>query len=268
MMCPTPLTIRSRADPKKFESVPCGKCYACLTNRRTAWTIRLKEELLSSKSAVFVTLTYEDSNLEFNDNQVHSVNKVTLQKFFKRLRKKIKFRYYAVAEYGTNTFRPHYHILMFNVMEKHHDMILEAWNLGQIDIGTVTLASIGYVTKYHVNKGQYPEGATPPFTLMSRRPPIGHEYISKMKYYHRDNLCNTYQDYDTKLALPRYYKDKIFTKIEKESLRVLSERHIAIKEFEEEAKAVKDPDFYKKRAISIDTKMRTFKHKSNLNRKL
>lgn len=268
MMCPTPLVIRNKADPRKFDSVPCGKCYACQTNRRTSWQIRLKEELLNSKCAAFVTLTYEEANLEFNENGIASVYKETLQKFFKRLRKKMQFRYYAVGEYGSITKRPHYHVLMFNVNERHHDMILEAWKYGQIDIGTVTLASIGYVTKYHVSRGDYPEGAEKPFTLMSRKPAIGHSYIEKMKYYHKDNLCNTYQDYEHKLALPRYYKEKIFTSIEKESLRVLSERHLLIKEFEQGVRESKDPNFFQKRANSIETKQRTFKYKSKLNRSI
>jgi len=48
-----------------------------------------------------------------------TLKKTDIQKFFKRLRKchgkKHKsIKYYAVGEYGGQTLRPHYHIVIFN----------------------------------------------------------------------------------------------------------------------------------------------------------
>lgn len=128
MTCPTPIKVKNPNDPKEYNTVPCGRCYACLENKRTDWRIRLTEELKGSKSAIFVTLTYSDSSLEYTDiitrNKItytkeytHPiVHKRTIQNYIKRLRKLgLKFRYYAVGEYGTKSKRPHYHIIFFNL---------------------------------------------------------------------------------------------------------------------------------------------------------
>jgi hypothetical protein len=63
-------------------------------------------------------LTYDDEHLPPNN----SLLKKDLQKFFYKLRQKIKpikIRYFAVGEYGSNkTKRPHYHIILFGYVPK------------------------------------------------------------------------------------------------------------------------------------------------------
>ena len=43
-------------------TVPCGKCAACLTNRRNDWAVRLKVEHQNADSAYFITLTYDEQH--------------------------------------------------------------------------------------------------------------------------------------------------------------------------------------------------------------
>lgn len=83
-----------------------------------------------------------------------------------------KLRYYAIGEYGTNTYRPHYHIILFGlpIQEIHNGIIEKSWNKGHVYVGQVTRASIHYVTKYHVNKGNYSMyGCEQEFALMSHQ---------------------------------------------------------------------------------------------------
>lgn len=46
--------------------LPCGKCLPCQKKRRSDWSFRLEQEYLSSDSALFITLTYNDLYLPFN----------------------------------------------------------------------------------------------------------------------------------------------------------------------------------------------------------
>lgn len=162
MRCMDPVTVV--LDGKR-QFVPCGKCNFCLETRRAHWTFRLQMEMKISSSAHFLTLTYADENLPLSDRGLPTIEKRSLQLFTKRLRKlqdDTPIRYYSVGEYGTRTGRPHYHSLMFNLQEKTVDRVHEIWSLGNVLIGTVTPASIHYVTKYHVNKIGDFEGRAPP----------------------------------------------------------------------------------------------------------
>lgn len=187
--------------------VPCGKCLPCLKKKRSDWAFRLENEYLSSDSAHFITLTYNDIYLpyryvkSFNDKikniQVKysvrtkrpTLNKKHVQDFIKRLRneqvkyvkglfnctaKEVKqhskpLRYYLVGEYGTKTQRPHYHVLLFNLDVTIVNKIQDQWKYGFTDIGKVTSASIRYCTKYMFKEFNVKKDTRQrPFSLMSK----------------------------------------------------------------------------------------------------
>ena len=207
-----------------YMAVPCGKCANCLSDRRSDWSLRLQIELSHSTSAHFITLTYSDENLYYNENGVPSVSKKEMQNYIKKLRKTTseKLRYYLVGEYGTKTQRPHYHILLFNYPQDKIQNITHCWNnkhdiIGNTQIGTVSHASIHYVTKYHVNKTAFPELANPSFTLMSRNPGIGAKYVDQFREHHENKTSKAYfTDLGgEKRRLPRYLKEKLYTKPER-----------------------------------------------------
>lgn len=205
--------------------LPCGKCIPCLQSKRNDWAFRLQQEHKAAKyGAVFVTLTYSTQNIP----AYGSLQKSDLQKFFKRLRKKdeqTRIRYYAVGEYGSRSARPHYHAIIFNSNETH---IRESWNLGLVHVGTVTPASVAYVLKYIVQPDIAPQGQIydaeteqwrekfqKPFSLMSRRYGIGAAYLDDATVeWHKSGGKNYALVYgtDTKIRLPRYYKEIIWPK--------------------------------------------------------
>lgn len=195
-------------------NVPCGKCIPCLQNKRMDWTFRLQQEHKVSKSAHFVTLTYDQKHYPSDG----SLNKRHLQLYLKRLRKKdetIRIRYYAVGEYGSQSGRAHYHILLFN-SEEH--LIRSAWtdskgkSIGIVHVGKVTPASVAYVTKYVIQKSSYPQGLQKPFATMSRAYGIGGRYLTdEMVAWHKAGDKNYIMRPDNiKGRLPRFYRDKIW----------------------------------------------------------
>lgn len=168
---------------KKVVFLPCGKCYACRQSLVNSWVSRFLAECKSSEFQLFITLTYSDENLHYNDNSNPSLVKRHAQLFFKRLRKDFpegRIRYYLCAEYGGTTWRPHYHVLLFCSgcdKDECKDSISKHWSHGHIHCGTVGPASIRYCANFHVHKSATPDGYTPTFTLMSRKPGIGALYF-------------------------------------------------------------------------------------------
>lgn len=221
MECLSPMNIQrpNGQGNKDRIIVPCGKCAGCLTNRRNDWSLRLRFEHENAKSTHFVTLTYSDDNMHYNDHFIPSVNKEHIQLFMKKIRNHTteKLRYYCVAEYGTQTKRPHYHILLFNYPNNLIDKLTDTWEYGFVKIGTITNASIHYVTKYHVNKNDHPENAEKGFVLMSRKPGIGFDYIKNYKNYHDENINRAhFTDFSGQIRrLPRYLRDKLYNEQER-----------------------------------------------------
>lgn len=106
MLCVNPLSISVKGTAQLI-TVPCGQCVACKVNRAREWEFRLVAESGFWPDSAFLTLTYVDP-------EIISVDRVHLQLAFKRARKSgLKFKYYAAAEYGGQTKRPHYHVCLF-----------------------------------------------------------------------------------------------------------------------------------------------------------
>lgn len=47
-------------------NIPCGKCGRCTQRRKMEWGFRMQNELIHSKTAYFVTLTYDPQNVPIN----------------------------------------------------------------------------------------------------------------------------------------------------------------------------------------------------------
>lgn len=191
--------------------LPCGKCLVCLQSKRNDWAFRLQNEHKASKSAHFVTLTYDRKHLPENGSLV----KRDLQLYMKKLRfndPQSRIRYYAVGEYGTKTERPHYHVILFNSDEEN---IRKSWSNGLVHVGAVTMASVAYVLKYIVQPKDHPPYRERPFALMSRGYGLGAAYLTdEMVAWHKSGGKNyaMVQGTQTKIRLPRYYKELIWPK--------------------------------------------------------
>lgn len=218
------------------QSLPCGKCFNCKKRRTSGWSFRLNKEAEVSTSAFFVTLSYEQPHL--TKNGFMNLCKQDLQKYLKRLRKlnDNKLKYYAVGEYGGKFNRPHYHIIIFNALETTLEKAWKGYTSidekspharkntaknGYTHVGTCTPASVAYTLEYISKGGQVPKHAQDDrqkeFSLMSKG--LGKNYLTEnMKNWHKDILsermyCSTWDG--KKLAMPRYYKEKIYTKAQR-----------------------------------------------------
>lgn len=105
-------------DKFPFIQVPCGKCLECRIQYTRSWSDRCVLEAKQYKHNYFVTLTYDDDHLPAGN----SLDPKEMQSFMNRLRKhfkrKLKFegkiRFLLAGEYGSTSWRPHYHLLLFN----------------------------------------------------------------------------------------------------------------------------------------------------------
>lgn len=222
MACISPILVRGLKDR---DFVPCGKCNECLKLKRDDWSFRLKQELKVAVSAKFLTLTYSDDHVRRNpESGLPELCKRDVQLFMKRLRKEsarcsdIGLRYYTVGEYGTNTLRPHYHSIMFNIHPDITSRVDRIWGLGHVDVGEVTPASIHYTTKYVINRHMDFSGREPPFSVMSKRPGIGANYVDTHKQWHRDDMRSHVQVGGVIARLPRYYREKFFSQSERQRM--------------------------------------------------
>lgn len=221
MQCVTPYR---KKDPRKgMIDFPCGNCFACRVNKVRDWTTRLLIEAQGSVYTYFVTLTYSDEHLpmvQSSDFDVYaSLNKVHMQLFHKRLRKKgFIFRYYVIGEYGTHTKRPHYHGIYFTQKSLNVLDFQEIWGLGNCRFDAVNAAAIGYVCRYHLlPEEELPKCMEKPFSIMSRRPGLGYGYLfdHEVRKWHTADYDNRqYAVIDGKKRfLPSYLKKKMYTSL-------------------------------------------------------
>jgi hypothetical protein len=112
-----------------FQYIPCGQCIGCRLDYSRKWADRMVMESSFHENSWFLTLTYDQAHLpssklildeqtgEVVDSPFHTLVKKDMQDFIKRLRKNTnqKIRYYLVGEYGDETYRPHYHLILFGL---------------------------------------------------------------------------------------------------------------------------------------------------------
>lgn len=187
-----------------YAVVPCGRCNICRRNTAMDWTTRLILESKGDyKAMYFLTLTYKrepKQGLILSD----------LQRYLKRVRKKCNVRYFAVGEYGERFGRAHYHVIMF-VKTGTLDHIVNSWKAGLVDVGMVSAQSCAYVANHSLKVSRQPSWKNPTFRVMSKRPGIGSNYLTReMRKYHIESLSTQVFDGEQFKRMPRYYRKKLF----------------------------------------------------------
>lgn len=227
-VCQSKIEVTSKSGEK--HAVGCGVCYICRKKRLRSWIHRISVEEEASVSSFFVTLTYDNKNIEFTEktdnfgNVLFTLNKETFQKFMKLVRyyeneqhKKNgtsapPIKYYAVGEYGGKFHRPHYHILIFNLVY-WHSSLTQAWDKGNIHIGEVTPESTAYTLSYVTDKTFKTFEGDPrqkPFSLCSQG--IGKSYLTAQTVdYHKNHEALFATLKGQKYPLADYYKKRIWT---------------------------------------------------------
>lgn len=311
--CLTPIWLKK--DGLKEMEVPCNRCPNCRQRRASGWSFRLQQEEKVCKSAHFITLTYDTKSVPFNNQGKQTLRKRDLQLFFKRLRKAMgkkgrsyidsngklwnfsKVRYYAVGEYGDKTWRPHYHLILFNapieliqnswartVYKRERVMRKRAYkgerykfvdtkktiHLGSVYYGTVTGASIAYALKYISKEGKIPFGDSrkKEFSLMSKG--LGKNYLTpQMISWHLANMEKRQycvMEGGTKVSMPRYYKSKIYNAEQLGIMKGANEKRIKQKMEENYKKALTEKNYCSNHKEGIKAAFNRMNYRNQLNK--
>jgi len=220
-------------DRTLFVPVGCGKCIECMKQKSREWAVRLQEDIRQYNNGKFVTLSFSDDSLNKLEEELtqeykltgytldNAVAKLAVRRFLERWRKKHKksIRHWLITELGqTNTERLHIHGILFT--DELED-INKIWKYGNVWIGSyVNEKTINYIVKY-LYKTDTKHKYYTPIILCSKG--IGSGYFNRSDYkINKYNNEKTNEMYTTKsgvkLPLPKYYRNKIYSDDEKESL--------------------------------------------------
>lgn len=180
------------------------------------------------------------------------------QLFMKRARKQMrrKLRFYMCGEYGDDRARPHYHCALFGA-DFSDDRVIHSekqgatlwrsptleqlWPWGYSTIGELNFETASYVANYVTKKVSGPKmndaymrvdpmtgelyWLTPEFAVMSRKPGIGHGWITKYSsdVYPHDKVYT--RDHPSKP--PRYY-DQIMAARKPEMMEAIKEQRATL----------------------------------------
>ncbi len=207
----------------------CGCCIECRKEKQREWRVRLEEELRSN-FGYFVTLTISpkgikeleertDLNWKLNPNEIATK---ALRLFLERARKDTgkSIRHWCVTELGEEGDRIHLHGIFFG--QKSAELIKKHWKYGFSFIGQYCNSrSVNYMTKYMLKV----DTKHPTFKqIVLASSGIGAGYMDRLDYlwqkqnYKQINVATYTFRNGTKVAMPKYYKNKIFTEKERERM--------------------------------------------------
>ena len=207
----------------------CGCCIECRKEKQREWRVRLEEELRSN-FGYFITLTISPEgikeleertglNWKLNPNEIATKG---LRLFLERARKDTgkSIRHWCVTELGEEGDRIHLHGIFFG--QKSAELIKKHWKYGFSFIGQYCNSkSVNYMTKYML-KVDIKHPTFKQIVLASSG--IGAGYMDRLDYLWQkqnykqiDVATYTFRN-GTKMAMPKYYKNKIFTDKERERM--------------------------------------------------
>ena len=245
----------------KLTPIKCNECIGCKLDYSRQWANRAYLESLYWDQNYFVTLTYDDNNITLLD-EIETPDEFTfvkedmkdiiewegslvpkeLQDFMKRLRINMERKYdqkgpirmMACGEYGGQTKRPHYHLILFNLQlppesfydpkikwEKytyfHNTIIEEAWGKGFVDVTDASWNTMAYVARYITKKinGKGSDlhyaiqGQQKEFFRVSNRPGIAWQYYQdhKEEIYKNDKIMIVNNKGVHYVKPPKYFDD-------------------------------------------------------------
>lgn len=195
-----------RYDTTETLSLPCGRCVGCRLERSRQWAMRCLHEASLYDRNCFVTLTFDDDHYPVRGDLEYS----QFQRFMRRLRKHFAgqvIRFYMCGEYGSLTWRPHFHACLFNCDFEDKELwstrdsvrlftsptLSRLWPFGFSTIGDLTFETAAYTARYCMKKvnGDLAEVhyarsdqagpylLTPEFCHMSLKPGIGARWADR-----------------------------------------------------------------------------------------
>lgn len=263
---------------------PCGQCMPCRVSRRRIWTHRLMLEAKLYADNSFVTLTYDEEKMpRLPDGRGMLVPK-ELQDWLKRLRKAYStatqgrtLRFYGVGEYGDRSWRPHYHVALFNFPNCRYghsrysavtknccyacDMVRDTWGNGNVLVAELNTNTAQYIAGYVTKKMTAPddprlEGLPPEFARMSLRPGIGAHAIpfvaETIQNFNLDgyegDVPSTLMHGRRVLPLGRYLQRKLRKELGRDENAPLS----VLQSIEAELQPLRDAAFENSRSLKED----------------
>lgn len=229
-------------------TVSCGACIGCRIDRSRDWAVRCVHEAQTHRFNSFITLTYSDEHLPWDE----SVHVKHFQDFMKRLRKRIRrpVRYFHCGEYGEENLRPHYHGCIFGydfpdkyLWSKNHrgdqyfrsDELEKLWPFGHSTIGQLNFQTAAYTARYIMKKITGPQaeehyltnkcdddgvlvGRKPEYVTMSLKPGLGFEWFQK---YWRDVYPQDIVIVNGKKFRPPRYYDELLERKDPDMLELV-----------------------------------------------
>lgn len=199
------------AEEKGRAAFPCGKCVGCRVNNRRKWAARIALEAWEYPISGWVTLSYDKKHLP-EDVGIHKQHLRDFLENLRTIRGGRWHRFFGVGEYGNETRRPHYHVILYGfvpkittkmceydgkkVLRALDERVEEAWGNGgtftdrlQGDAATVLRRS-SYVARYTTKKLRSEEDQkkwaawlgtrSDEFSIQSRRPGIGVAAVDRL----------------------------------------------------------------------------------------
>lgn len=231
----------------KYVPVGCGKCIECRKQKSREWQVRLHEEIKQNKNGKFITLTFSDDaiaaiteklQIQHREGNIempvgydldNAIATYAVRKFNERYRKRFKvaLRHWLVTELGhQGTENIHIHGIVWT--DENYNTIKRLWNYGYIYPRTeeeqklvyTNARTVNYIIKYvHKIDKDHPNYKSKILTS----PGIGNRYTQTI-----DATKNKFKGIETnetyrasagnKIALPTYYRNRIYTEEEKEKL--------------------------------------------------
>lgn len=209
--------------------VSCGRCMECKKKKARDWTVRLGMEVRNRKNGKMVTLSFSNEALEELGNLVNkrgyerdnAIATIGVRRYLERWRKKHKksCKHWFVTELGgTRTQRIHIHGIMWT--DEIND-IKDIWKYGNVWVGDyVSERTVNYIVKY-MHKVDKLHTEYNSKVLASAG--IGKGYEKSMdgrnNKYKKGNTNETFRTRKgNKMALPVYYRNKIYNEEEREKL--------------------------------------------------
>lgn len=215
---------------KLYVPIGCGECYECRKQKAQAWKVRLNEEIKVQKYAYFVTLTFSNEDLkkimnETGQSECNGIATLAVRRFLERWRKKNKksVKHWLITELGhENTERIHLHGILFTDYPINNNYLQDLWKYGNTDIGeycnerTINYI-VKYVTKIDTNHKHYKAVILCSAGLGEN---FVHTLAAKNTYRYKPQKSAEFYTLPNgnKVALPIYYRNKLYTQEERDKL--------------------------------------------------
>lgn len=236
-------------DPRvMWVPIACQKCMECRKQKARQWSIRLQEHLKTATEKQFVTLTFSNESIQELITLIHKqteqiperdrkqltgydldneIATIAVRRFLERWRKKYKksVEHWLVTELGQGkhakhrgTENIHLHGIIFN---NNKEEIETKWQYGFVYFGQyVNEQTVNYCVKYFTKVDQLHKEYN---AKILTSPGIGNNYTNtlnaQLNTYKATKTKETYTTRQgTKINLPIYYRNKIYTEQQREQL--------------------------------------------------